>query len=71
LSEWQPIETAPIGKPLLHIDGPTIEVRWDTHGGKTGKGYFGFGNDGPRWNDTRGRAMSRPTHWRDIEPPSN
>jgi hypothetical protein len=64
MNEWQPIATAPRGKPLLNVNGPVIEVRWDHYGGQTGKGYFGRGGDGPRWNDTAGRAMSTPTHWR-------
>lgn len=61
---WQSIQSAPRGSPLLRINGPLIEVRFD--GGHETKAYFGIGKDGtgPRWNDRNGLAMQEPSWWR-------
>jgi hypothetical protein len=66
MSEWKPIDTAPVGRWPLGTDGPYVELRW--HDGGAGiTGYFGAGADGlVRWNDELGRAIRRPNEWRPI-----
>lgn len=71
-SGWQPIETAPKGKPVLGEDGPTILLGWSDYKSVSMGSYSrGAGGMGPTWRDGYGSPMgATPTHWKPLpEPP--
>ncbi len=72
LPDWQPIETAPLGRPLFGEPGPRILLGWVHRPDAIAIGAF-RGNaefTTPIWRDGYGGALVEPTHWMPLpEPP--
>lgn len=68
---WQPIDAAPIGRPLLGEDGPRIMLGWRGRDnialGSYARGHVGI--ETPTWRDGYGGALIKPTHWRTLPQP--
>lgn len=63
MSEWQPIETAPIKKPILITDGTIVTVTYlETWGDVVD--MFGHGFSGYEWDYDF--DVSDATHWQPL-----
>ena len=73
MTDWQSIETAPKGNPVLGEDGPRVLVGWTKYRHVSiGSFSRGIGGMGPAWRDGYGNAMgAEPTHWMSLPEPPN
>ena len=62
---WQPIETAPRGRPLFDENGPYVLLGWTNRLDMTIARF-----ERRHWRDGYGGAVLEPTHWMPLpEPP--
>lgn len=65
MPDWQPIETAPRGRPLFKEDGPRILLGWEHRPDVIAIGSFRSNAEftTPIWRDGYGGGLVEPTHW--------
>lgn len=67
--QWQPIKTAPVGKPLFGENGPPILLGWVGSDHIAIGSFRSYGNLGAVWRDVYGGAIIEPTHWMPLPAP--